>query len=162
MHEFLEGLLHIRDVDQVWILLGLIGVDVGLTWMLRKKYCEAADSACSVAMGLAYAATIAISAGTVLAALYWLRQYAVFDIDWAGSALLILAAFVIIDFLFYWYHRAIHEIRFGWAAHVNHHSSLGRSRLWHSLSAQNTQSREGDISRMGRYCERPEEGAKPP
>ncbi|WP_421864302.1 sterol desaturase family protein [Parvibaculum sp.] len=123
MHEFLEGLLHIRDVDQIWILLGLIGVDVGLTWVLRKKYYEAADSACSVAMGLAYAATIAISAGTVLAALYWLRQYAFFDIDWADSALLILAAFVIIDFLFYWYHRAIHEIRFGWAAHVNHHSS---------------------------------------
>lgn len=123
MHEFLEGLLHIRDVDQIWILLGLIGVDVGLTWLLRKKYYEAADLACSVVMALLYAATIALSAATVLAALYWLHQFALFDIDWTGSAWLILAAFVFIDFLFYWYHRAIHEVRFGWAAHVNHHSS---------------------------------------
>ena len=60
MHGFLEGLLEIRDVDQIWILLGLIGADVGLTWLLRKKYYEAADSACSVALALAYAATIAL------------------------------------------------------------------------------------------------------
>jgi len=36
---------------------------------------------------------------------------------------LILAAYLFVDFLFYWYHRAIHEVRVGWAAHVNHHSS---------------------------------------
>lgn len=123
MHAFLEGLLQIRDVDQIWILLGLIGVDVGLTWVLRKKYYEMADSACSVVMALLYAAIIALSAATVLAALYWLRQFAFFDIDWTSSVTLILAAYVTIDFLFYWYHRAIHEVRFGWAAHVNHHSS---------------------------------------
>lgn len=123
MYEFLEGLLHIRDVDQIWILLGLIGVDVGLTWILRKKYYEMADSACSIAMALLYAATIALSAATVLAALYWVHQFAFLDIDWTSSVALILAAYVIIDFLFYWYHRAIHEVRFGWAAHVNHHSS---------------------------------------
>ena len=31
--------------------------------------------------------------------------------------------FVVIDFVFYWYHRAQHRVRFMWCAHVVHHSS---------------------------------------
>jgi sterol desaturase/sphingolipid hydroxylase (fatty acid hydroxylase superfamily) len=123
MLEFLQGLMQIRDVDQIGLLLALIGVDVGLTWVLRKKYYEARDTLCSVTMALFYALTIALSAGTILLCLYWLRQHAIFEIDWTASVGLILAAYVIIDFAFYWYHRAIHVVRFGWAAHVNHHSS---------------------------------------
>lgn len=34
-----------------------------------------------------------------------------------------LSAFLIIDFVFYWYHRASHRVRFLWAIHMNHHSS---------------------------------------
>lgn len=33
------------------------------------------------------------------------------------------AAFIIVDFLYYWAHRASHEINFMWAAHQVHHSS---------------------------------------
>lgn len=41
-----------------------------------------------------------------------------------GSALATwLFAFVLFDFLFYWAHRKMHEISFGWAMHVVHHSS---------------------------------------
>lgn len=123
MLEFLQGLLAVRDVDQIGLLLAFILVEVGLTWVLRKKYYEVSDSVCSVVLGLTYAAMIAISAGTVLATFYWAHQYAVTDIDWTGSVVAIIGAYVIVDFLFYWYHRAIHEVRLGWAAHVNHHSS---------------------------------------
>ena len=31
--------------------------------------------------------------------------------------------FIAIDFIFYWFHRASHRVRFLWASHVNHHSS---------------------------------------
>lgn len=34
-----------------------------------------------------------------------------------------LALFFIDDFIYYWFHRANHEVRFMWAGHVNHHSS---------------------------------------
>lgn len=37
---------------------------------------------------------------------------------WAWLAVLVLA-----DFAYYWFHRLSHEVRFLWAAHVNHHSS---------------------------------------
>ena len=31
--------------------------------------------------------------------------------------------FLVIDFIYYWYHRCSHRIRFLWAVHMNHHSS---------------------------------------
>jgi sterol desaturase/sphingolipid hydroxylase (fatty acid hydroxylase superfamily) len=40
--------------------------------------------------------------------------------DSAGS---LAAAFLIQDFLYYWWHRASHRIRWMWASHVTHHSS---------------------------------------
>ncbi|WOF75201.1 sterol desaturase family protein [Parvibaculaceae bacterium PLY_AMNH_Bact1] len=123
MLDFLQGLLAIRDVDQIGILLVLLLGEVALTWVLRRKFYEMSDTLCSVAMGLFYAASIALAAGTVLLTFYWVHQFAFFDIDWTSSVLLIAAAYVFVDFLFYWYHRAIHEVRLGWAAHVNHHSS---------------------------------------
>ena len=123
MLESLQGLLAIRDVDQIGILLVLLVGEVLLTWILGRKYYETSDAFCSVAMGLFYAASIALAAGTVLLGFYWVYQFAFFDIDWGSSVALIVAAYVIVDFLFYWYHRAIHEVRVGWAAHVNHHSS---------------------------------------
>lgn len=123
MLDFLQGLLEIRDVDQTGILLVLILGEVALTWVLGRQYYKASDSFCSVVMGLFYAASIAVAAGTVLFSFYWVHSFAFFDIDWTSSIALILGAYLFVDFLFYWYHRAIHEVRVGWAAHVNHHSS---------------------------------------
>ena len=34
-----------------------------------------------------------------------------------------LATFIMIDFVYYWYHRFSHRVRFLWAVHMNHHSS---------------------------------------
>ena len=34
-----------------------------------------------------------------------------------------MVTFVMIDFVYYWYHRFSHRVRFMWAVHMNHHSS---------------------------------------
>ena len=34
-----------------------------------------------------------------------------------------MITFVMIDFVYYWYHRFSHRVRFMWAVHMNHHSS---------------------------------------
>ena len=34
-----------------------------------------------------------------------------------------ILTFVMIDFVYYWYHRFSHRVRFMWAVHMNHHSS---------------------------------------
>mgnify|MGYP003626678638 CR=1 FL=1 len=123
MLEFLQGLLAIRDVDQLGFLFAFLGAELALTLILGRSYYKLKDSFCSVSMGIAYALSVALSAGVMLAGLYWVRRFAILDLDWTSSVVLILAAYLVIDFLFYAYHRTIHEVRLGWAAHVNHHSS---------------------------------------
>ena len=34
-----------------------------------------------------------------------------------------IMTFIMIDFVYYWYHRCSHRVRFLWAVHMNHHSS---------------------------------------
>ena len=51
----------------------------------------------------------------------WLHQFRLFDIELTASS--IALAFVLQDFLYYWFHRASHHIRWLWASHVTHHSS---------------------------------------
>ena len=123
MLEFLQGLLAIRDVDQIGFLLAFLGAELALTLLLGRGYYNAKDSFCSVTMGLAYSLSIALSAGLMLAMLFWVEQFAFLHVDWSSSVALIFAAYLVVDFLFYAYHRFIHEVRVGWAAHVNHHSS---------------------------------------
>ncbi|MBX3183086.1 MAG: sterol desaturase family protein [Polyangiaceae bacterium] len=80
------------------------------------------DTAASLTMGVGNLA-ISFSVKAVSFGLYvWVYQYRLLDIPltgwWVLPALLIAE-----DFLYYWFHRAHHEVRVLWAAHVNHHSS---------------------------------------
>ena len=45
------------------------------------------------------------------------------------SAAMMILTFVVIDFAYYWYHRFNHQIKFLWALHHTHHSSM-----WMNLS----------------------------
>jgi sterol desaturase/sphingolipid hydroxylase (fatty acid hydroxylase superfamily) len=82
---------------------------------------ETRDSVASLSMGIG---NVMISAGvkTGLILLYvQLSRFALFDIgyEWWVWVLLI----VLEDLCYYWFHRLHHEVRFMWAAHINHHSS---------------------------------------
>ena len=63
----------------------------------------------------------AVSLLLLLPFFYWLSSYAIFDLPFNTLNLLLL--FVLQDFLYYWFHRASHSIRWLWASHVVHHSS---------------------------------------
>lgn len=49
------------------------------------------------------------------------HQYRLFDIDLA-SPLAWVALFVLVEFVYYWHHRASHTVRWLWATHSVHHS----------------------------------------
>ena len=51
----------------------------------------------------------------------WLHQFAIFDIKL--GAVTVALAFLLQDFLYYWFHRFSHHVRWLWASHVTHHSS---------------------------------------
>lgn len=62
-----------------------------------------------------------LTRGAILALYYWLYQYRPITVKSDLLGLTLLA--VMIDFVFYWYHRASHRVRILWAVHVAHHSS---------------------------------------
>ena len=77
-------------------------------------------------MGL-LAGNVAVSLltkGSILLLYIYFYQFRLVTINdllpiWAVWAL----TFVVIDFVYYWYHRCSHRVRFLWAVHMNHHSS---------------------------------------
>jgi len=82
---------------------------------------ERRDTAASLAMGVGNVLIDLVMKGVHLALLLAVARFAFFDLDgkWWHWLLLIVG----VDFCYYWFHRLSHEVRFLWAAHVNHHSS---------------------------------------
>lgn len=82
---------------------------------------EPRDSAASLTMGTVNVLISAVTKYATLAAMAWLWQYRLFDLPnvWWTWVLLFFAE----DLCYYAFHRASHDVRFFWAAHVNHHSS---------------------------------------
>lgn len=101
----------------VAILLELMAI----RYWRRKGDFETRDTLTSLLMGVG-----SVAAGTLLGfasfgALMWVWQFRFFDIGihwW-----LFIVAFILDDMRYYWSHRIMHRMRWGWASHVNHHSS---------------------------------------
>jgi sterol desaturase/sphingolipid hydroxylase (fatty acid hydroxylase superfamily) len=82
---------------------------------------EKKDTAASLSMGLGNVGISAVTKLVTIAALAALYEHRAFDLAgrwWAWIVLLFAE-----DLCYYAFHRASHEVRFLWAAHVNHHSS---------------------------------------
>jgi sterol desaturase/sphingolipid hydroxylase (fatty acid hydroxylase superfamily) len=97
---------------------------VAAAWLGRRAY-EARDTAASLAMGVGNVLIGLVTKGGLFALLLWLYEHRTLDLGatlGAGAAGW-LAVIVAEDFTYYVSHRAHHEVRFFWAAHVNHHSS---------------------------------------
>ncbi|MEH6558110.1 MAG: sterol desaturase family protein [Oceanicoccus sp.] len=105
----------------VFIYVGLIIIELSVDLYSKAGSYKLKDTLCSLTMGGFYTVTKLLMKGTTLFLLMSAHEYAVFDIG--TSWLVFIVAFIAVDFFFYWLHRFIHEIRFAWAAHVNHHSS---------------------------------------
>jgi sterol desaturase/sphingolipid hydroxylase (fatty acid hydroxylase superfamily) len=104
-----------------FIALMLLEATVGAAHMGQPIYVDGRDTRASLAMGV----------GSVFINLFWKSVVYVYLSALATLAPWKLgysqwvwaAAIVGDDFCYYWFHRLSHEVRFLWAAHVNHHSS---------------------------------------
>lgn len=101
----------------------LIGVEILLA-RRRKLACyrfndSIADLSCGIINQL-----LVVLVALVSIAVYGLIQqrFGIFEID-AGSPWMWGVCFLGVDFCYYWFHRASHQINFLWAAHVVHHQS---------------------------------------
>jgi sterol desaturase/sphingolipid hydroxylase (fatty acid hydroxylase superfamily) len=86
----------------------------------RRGYL-APDTRASLAMGAGNVVISAIAKAPTYALFFWLYEHRFFDPGTGVAAW--IALFFVEDLVYYAWHRASHEIRFMWAAHVNHHSS---------------------------------------
>lgn len=79
------------------------------------------DSLANLGLAAMHQAGDALSLLLLLPFFYWLSQFAVYELPFNLTNLALL--FILQDFLYYWFHRASHQIRWMWASHVVHHSS---------------------------------------
>ncbi len=84
---------------------------------------ERSDAMASITMGLGNLVVSAAWKTVGLLILLGVYEYRLIPLDpalWWYWPLIIVAE----DFVYYWFHRFGHRTRMGWAAHVNHHSSV--------------------------------------
>ena len=86
-----------------------------------RPYYQLTDSIANVVLALMHQLADALALVVLLPFFYWLHQFAFFKIELSVTT--VLLAFLLQDFLYYWFHRASHHIHWFWAAHVVHHSS---------------------------------------
>src|SRR5690606_36297839 len=105
------------------VFLGLIVLEAVLAARRRgavRGY-ERRDTFASLAMGIGNVLVRIVTKAWALALYEVVALFAIFEIEFSWWVLPLLI--VCEDFCYYWFHRLHHEVRFLWAAHVNHHSS---------------------------------------
>lgn len=99
----------------------LIGIELYISQREKRDLYEWRDSWASIGMGIGVVFIGLFMKAIALACYTWLYQYRLITLPWHW--LTWLAILFADDFTFYWHHRLSHEVRFFWAAHINHHSS---------------------------------------
>ena len=90
----------------------------------KRSLYKKEDTLCTIGLLSGNMAVVFLTKGLTLAFHIFLYQFRVFDLAeylplWAMWAL----CFILIDLVFYLYHRMSHRISFLWAIHMSHHSS---------------------------------------
>ncbi|WP_299082223.1 sterol desaturase family protein [uncultured Paraglaciecola sp.] len=87
----------------------------------HKHHYDIKDSLANTVLALLHQGADAIALILLMPFFYWLYEYRLFDIELSVGTIFI--AFLVQDFLYYWFHKASHHVHWLWAAHVVHHSS---------------------------------------
>lgn len=123
MKEFFDNPALTNDptVYAIPVFIAFIIIELVISVRRSLKLYELKDSAACISMGLGVVVIGVLMKSIAFAVFTYLYQFRLFDLGnaWWMWLLLLLAD----DFTFYWYHRIAHEVRFFWAAHVQHHSS---------------------------------------
>jgi sterol desaturase/sphingolipid hydroxylase (fatty acid hydroxylase superfamily) len=101
--------------------LGLMLVEWFVTRRRGMDAYEGRDTAASLSMGIGNQIVAIAAHGLTFGLMLFLYEHRFFELGTGAAVWLVL--FFAEDFTYYWFHRGSHEVRFLWAAHVNHHSS---------------------------------------
>ena len=106
------------------IILALIFIEALISNLQNASYYKRKDTLCTVGLLTGNILMVFAVKGLTLALHFYLYQFRLFDLAsmiplWAMWIL----TFILIDLVFYIYHRISHRSRFLWAIHMSHHSS---------------------------------------
>ena len=91
-------------------------------YAISKDYTPWPDAISSMSSGITNIIKDVLGIGIVLIGYGWIvEQVAIFEIP--STIIVVLIAFVCIDFSYYWIHRWQHKINILWNEHIIHHSS---------------------------------------
>src|SRR5262249_22139931 len=100
----------------------LITVELIAAWRLRRHVYRFTDAVTDLGSGIPSELAKVFLHGALLAIYVAAYQHRFIELG-TSSIFTWVFAFVAIDFLYYWWHRASHEVNVLWAAHVVHHTS---------------------------------------
>lgn len=91
---------------------------------LRNRDLDLKGSTTSISAGLAYITAKGVVSKVLMfgVAMWVYTNHRIFDLDATNPAVWVMI-FVARDFVYYWIHRAEHQVKVLWASHMIHHSS---------------------------------------
>ncbi|MCK6550866.1 sterol desaturase family protein [Myxococcota bacterium] len=101
----------------------LIGIELFASWRTGRGYYRLADTIADLGCGIVQQVVSVFFRFAIGGGYVWLYEHARVTTIPSSSVLAWVALFVGVDFFYYWFHRASHEVNLLWAAHVVHHQS---------------------------------------
>ena len=90
----------------------------------KKDYYKMSDTLCTIGLLVGNMVVVLATKGLTLAFHVYLYQFKIFDLaSTVPLWVMWFLAFILIDLVFYIYHRLSHRVSFLWAVHMSHHSS---------------------------------------
>jgi len=106
------------------IVIVFILIEVLFSSISNKKLYRKNDTLCTIGLLTGNILMVFLVKGITLAIHIYLYQYRILDLSSLIPIWMMwILAFVLIDLVFYFYHRVSHRSRFLWAVHMSHHSS---------------------------------------
>ena len=106
------------------IILLLIISEAIYSSLNNLKFYKVEDSAAAFGLLIGNFLVNLGTKGSILVLYFYLYNFRIFTVnDLIPVWMVWIITFIMIDFVYYWYHRCSHRVRFFWAVHMNHHSS---------------------------------------
>ena len=118
--------LSVTDVYAIGapIVLAIILLEVFISSIHNKNLYKKNDTLCTIGLLTGNITMVFALKGITLAFHFYLYQFKLINLsEILPSWLLWMLTFILIDFVFYFYHRISHRVNFLWAIHMSHHSS---------------------------------------
>lgn len=106
------------------LVLAMVAIEVLVSNLRNENHYNRPDTLGTIGLLAGNAVVSFLVKSLTLAVFVFAYQYRIFSFSETMPAwLLLIVALLLIDFVFYVFHRASHRVRFLWAVHLSHHSS---------------------------------------